>query len=38
MAYDCQREVLLFYKFYDPARRMTFYMGHSVEHIMTKFC
>ena len=37
MAYDCQREVLLFYKFYDPARRMIYYMGHSIEHIMSKF-
>ena len=38
MAYDCQREVLLFFKYYDPARRMIFYMGHSIEHIMSKFC
>ena len=37
MAYDCQREVLLFFKFYDPARRMIYYMGHSIEHIMSKF-
>ena len=38
MGYDCQREVLLFFKYYDPVRRTTFYMGHSIEHIMSKFC
>ena len=37
LAYDCQREVLLFYKYYDPAKRMIYYMGHSIEHIMSKF-
>ena len=37
MDFDCQREVLLFFKYYDPAKRMIFYMGHIIEHIMTKF-
>lgn len=35
--YDYQNQVLLFYKYYDPIRRMISYIGHSVEPISRTF-
>lgn len=35
--YDFQNQVLLFFKFYDPSRRLISYCGHSIESMNARF-